>query len=140
MKKLNNKGFSLVELIIVIAIMVILVAVLSPVFTKYVERGRKSTDIQSASEIATAVQTAMVDPFNNVTFPTGQKFDATYISTYKVDSVSSAPVVKAKDGGYAGKVFFVKVNGNKIEVLAGDDDSAPMVFPTQADPYDEANY
>ena len=36
-KKMNNKGFSLVELIIVIAIMVILVAVLAPQYLKYVE-------------------------------------------------------------------------------------------------------
>lgn len=52
----NNKGFSLVELIIVIAIMVILVAVLAPQFTKWVERSRVSTDFQTASEIAAAVQ------------------------------------------------------------------------------------
>lgn len=139
MKKLNNKGFSLVELIIVIAIMVILVAVLSPVFSKYVERGRKSTDIQSASEIATAVQTAMVDPFNNVTVGSG-KFDASYISTNKVDSVTAPPVVKSKDSGNAGKCFYVKVTGNKIEVFAGESDSEPMVFPTQTDSYDEAHY
>ena len=37
-KKMDNKGFSLVELIIVIAIMVILVAVLAPQYLKYVEK------------------------------------------------------------------------------------------------------
>lgn len=135
MKKLNNKGFSLVELIIVIAIMVILVAVLSPVFTKYVERGRKSTDIQSASEIATAVQTALVDPFNTAT-PVSGKFDATYITNYKVDSVSVAPTVKSKDNtGNTGKVFYVKISGNNIEVYAGESDTCPMVFPNPATPY-----
>ena len=36
-KKMDNKGFSLVELIIVIAIMVILVAVLAPQYLKYGE-------------------------------------------------------------------------------------------------------
>ena len=35
-KKINNKGFSLVELIIVIAIMAVLVGVLAPQFMKYV--------------------------------------------------------------------------------------------------------
>lgn len=56
MKKTNNKGFSLVELIVVIAIMAVLVVVLAPQFTKYVERSRNSTDRQNATAIVTAVQ------------------------------------------------------------------------------------
>ena len=44
MKKTNNKGFSLVELIIVIAIMAILVGVLAPQYLKYVEKSRVSAD------------------------------------------------------------------------------------------------
>lgn len=62
MKKTNNKGFSLVELIVVIAIMAVLIGVLAPTFTKYVERSRKSTDVQNASAVLTAVQTYAVDP------------------------------------------------------------------------------
>ena len=54
-KQKNNKGFSLVELIVVIAIMVVLVAVLAPVFSKYIESSRRSTDIQNANSIAEAV-------------------------------------------------------------------------------------
>ena len=38
MKKTNNKGFSLVELIIVVAIMAILIGVLAPQYIKYVEK------------------------------------------------------------------------------------------------------
>ena len=56
MKKMNNKGFSLVELIIVIAIMAVLVVVLAPQFLKYVERARVSTDKDNAAAIATALQ------------------------------------------------------------------------------------
>lgn len=61
-KSLTNKGFSLVELIIVIAIMAVLVGVLAPQFLKYVERSRKSTDCQNATSIVTALQTYAVDP------------------------------------------------------------------------------
>ncbi|MEI3592763.1 MAG: prepilin-type N-terminal cleavage/methylation domain-containing protein [Lachnospiraceae bacterium] len=56
-KSLTNKGFSLVELIIVIAIMAVLVGVLAPQFIKYVEQSRKSTDIQNVASIVTALQT-----------------------------------------------------------------------------------
>ena len=62
MKKTNNKGFSLVELIVVIAIMAVLIGVLAPTFTKYVERSRKSTDVQNVASIVTAVQTYAIDP------------------------------------------------------------------------------
>lgn len=61
-KSLNNKGFSLVELIIVIAIMAILVGVLAPQLLRYVERTRVSADTQVADSVKTAISTAMMDP------------------------------------------------------------------------------
>ena len=60
-KTLGNKGFSLVELIIVIAIMAVLVVVLAPQFIKFVEKGRESTDLQNVTEIKTAVETYAAD-------------------------------------------------------------------------------
>ena len=55
-KKMNNKGFSLVELIIVIMIMAILVGVLTPQFVKYVEKTRESTDLQNIEEMKAAIE------------------------------------------------------------------------------------
>ena len=58
----NNKGFSLVELIIVIAIMAILVGVMAPQLIKYIEKTNVSSDTQLCDSVKTAITTAMMDP------------------------------------------------------------------------------
>lgn len=64
MKKesMNNKGFSLVELIIVIAIMAILIVVLAPQYLKYVEKSRVSADQASIQGYIDAMQVIAADP------------------------------------------------------------------------------
>jgi prepilin-type N-terminal cleavage/methylation domain-containing protein len=58
-KEMNNKGFSLVELIVVIAIMAVLMAVLAPSLLRYVENSRKQKDASAASEVLNAVNIAL---------------------------------------------------------------------------------
>lgn len=58
----NNKGFSLVELIIVIAIMAILVGVLIPVLFIYLNKSKVSSDVQLCSTIQDAIFISMQDP------------------------------------------------------------------------------
>ena len=58
----NNKGFSLVELIIVIAIMAVLVGVLAPTYLQYVEKSKKSNDVSTVDSVVNAIEIAAVDP------------------------------------------------------------------------------
>jgi prepilin-type N-terminal cleavage/methylation domain-containing protein len=57
-----NKGFSLVELIIVMAIMVALVAVLAPQYIRYLQRSRDAVVTNAAEDVMTAVKTDFIDP------------------------------------------------------------------------------
>ena len=81
----DNKGFSLVELIIVIAIMAILVAVLAPTYLKFVERSRKSNDCQTVAEVIRAVQVYAADPVidHSLQFETGTA-DTPMTYTFKI--------------------------------------------------------
>ncbi len=63
--KKNNKGFTLVELIIVIAIIAILVAVLAPNYVRYVDRSRWSSDRNDCESLLQEVRTAIVDTQND---------------------------------------------------------------------------
>lgn len=96
-EKMNDKGFSLVELIIVIAIMAVLVVVLAPQYLKYVERSRNSTDISNATAMVTACQVWAADPNagedGTTAFTKGNEFT--------IDVVAGSGSIKTGESGAA---------------------------------------
>ena len=70
MKKNNNKGFTLMEMLIVVAIIAVLVAIAIPVFTNQLEKAREATDeanIRSAyAEVMACALTDAKDGTNDV--------------------------------------------------------------------------
>ncbi len=157
-KKMNDKGFSLVELIIVIAIMAILIAVLAPQYLKFVERSRKSTDRQNVDEIIRAVEIWAADPEASPQIATDATGTTVTISTGSAMTVGTgtnqsaitkalqeaglAPAtfsnndVRLKSSKWATTsitlTFTVEANGN-INVVASDPnirrDSSAVVTP-----------
>ena len=124
MKKTNNKGFSLVELIIVIAIMAILVGVLAPQYLKYVEKSRVSADKDQLDSFYTACTTAAADPdltgvpaYNTgKTQFTGGGSDDTWTKEVEDTMGGVAPKWKSKASGCPGTLkwpeYQTDANGN----------------------------
>ena len=94
MKK-NNKGFSLVELIVVIAIMAVLVGVLAPQLMKYVEKSREATDIQNCDSIASALKAYYADK-EDQTDDVTINVTSTGVSETSDPAVKDAGMVKTK--------------------------------------------
>lgn len=87
MKKMNNKGFSLVELIVVIAIMAILAVTLAPRLSQYVEKSRKASDQEAVNTIFTAAKLAnLEEPIGDNVVPInlGGSEDALFIVNNKL--------------------------------------------------------
>ncbi|MCQ2521304.1 MAG: prepilin-type N-terminal cleavage/methylation domain-containing protein [Lachnospiraceae bacterium] len=57
----NNNGFSLVELIIVIAIMAILVGILAPNVLRQLEKAKVSNDLETLSTICASIEYGLTD-------------------------------------------------------------------------------
>ena len=81
----GNAGFSLVELIVVIAIMAVMVAVLAPSLLQYVERSRAQKDDSAMGEVTNAIQLALSDQdiYDEVLYYTSYNNVSCYIDQAK---------------------------------------------------------
>lgn len=90
MSQKNNKGFSLVELIVVVAIMAVLMGILVPTLVKNVEKSKKQKDASAIEEIRSTMVTTLADP-------TYSDIEATIVydgTTIDVDNPKSISAVK----------------------------------------------
>lgn len=101
----KNKGFTLAELLIVVAIIAVLVAISIPIFTSQLERARRAVDINNARNIRSAFASAMND--GALVFNNEKTTLFVYVSASKTD------------GGIADEVAYsdVKINGTNYHDL-----------------------
>ena len=108
-KKLKNseKGFTLAELLIVVAIIGVLVAISIPIFTAQLEKSREATDeanLRAAYAEATAdLLTGQVDG-SDIDYTTTYYYDTTtgkITTTGKAAGKGTATVVEKGDNAYA---------------------------------------
>ena len=143
-KKMNNKGFSLVELIVVIAIMAVLIGLLAPQFIKYVNRTRYSTDVKNGQEVATMVQTLISD--NKLTSQTDKSEDfsgttpgSAFMLAKDAGLLTEAPKSKVDSTKGFFVVFNTKPGDVKVQVYVGNVATpSEMVYPELGQTYKDA--
>lgn len=125
MKKTNNKGFSLVELIIVIAIMAILAGAIAPALIRYIDKSRKSNDVSSAKTIKTAVETALGNESVYEFLTTGDAATAGKFCTITItpgkatgDAATGATKCIAISGAYSGSEMINGKTAAELMVIA----------------------
>ena len=124
MSQKNNKGFSLVELIVVVAIMAVLMGILVPTLVKNVEKSKKQKDASAIEEIRSTMVTTLADPtysdieativYDDTTIdiddpgPTGNITAVSPITDAEVKTFLTAVSADVKDWKFTSKAYKAK--------------------------------
>ena len=116
MKHTNKKGFTIVELVIVIAVIAILAAVLIPTFSNLIKKANESSDIQAVREMNTFLTAeAILNGVDSIL----DVYDIFEASGFKVENFS--PLV-------SGNEFYYDVELNQILYV---DAEGKVLFPKE---------
>ncbi len=91
MKTRKHKGFSMVEIIIIIAIMAILSAALAPMLIKYVRKSRRVRDIDAAGQIQSAFDRVSVEMSDDHLMADGTYGSGLVTLRYDVNTLNDPP-------------------------------------------------
>ena len=159
-KKKNNKGFSLVELIVVVAIMAVLMGILVPTLVKNVEKSKKQKDESAIEEIRSQMQNTLADPkFSHIgatityedktnkdisiTTPDGNTIDSATVAKDLTDFLTEVSsnvddyAFASKDYKANPKVVYV-IESERVKVYrAAADETVPAGAPGVTTPADK---
>ena len=124
MKKSNKKGFTIVELVIVIAVIAILAAVLIPTFSNLIKKANESSDIQAVRQMNTILAAEGAVENNNIF----EVFDALHESN--LDAKDYKPLV-------SGHYFFWD---DKADCIVYTDADYKVLFPKDYEKAADANW
>ena len=103
MKKNNKKGFTLAELLIVVAIIAVLTAIAIPIFTSQLEKSREATDVSNIRSYYAEIATALLSGELSDSGATGTR------ATTQVGNNKTATVDGLVDAASSGDTYTVTV-------------------------------
>ena len=131
MREDEKKSKGLIVLIVVIALIVVLFAIFTPIGLKHLEENRRANDIATATQIANSVldDVASGQPTIIVGTPVVANHDT-------VPNLTTQPYAEgdAVEKGAPFTYYYVK-QGNSVAVYIGDDRTYNLINPSQAEQY-----
>lgn len=131
----KEEGFSLIELIIVIAILAIIAAIAVPNLLANIARANVSTDVSNAKLIADAISASIaMDPALEGTTLTSEEFDAgsgeAVIDAAITVLNGSIPTLRSRDHGTIDTNFLVTLDADGVITIEGSDGTTDVtIFP-----------
>lgn len=124
MKKTNKKGFTLAELLVVVAIIAVLVAIAIPIFTSQLEKAREATDVAN-------IRAAYAEATTKVLSGDGTTANGKTTSTATTPNmVSNGAIDKLSDATTIGNIDIKKItihHGQPVTVTVEDNGTATTV-------------
>ena len=114
MNKMNKKGFTLIEMLVVIAIIAILVSIIVPVVGNSTKKAAAATN---AANLRSSAATLAVEYLNGK-LTVSETADATYGNAITLPSTFTAPTAKT-NGNLEGGDFKAYVKNGAIECYFG---------------------
>lgn len=136
MKKSNNKGFSLVELIVVIAIMAVLIGVLAPQFMKYVNNSRISTDITNVDNAVQAINAELAGD-ETLSLTGTETIDSALYTSLGISGTAPAPKTKGLTGSFT--ISGTNSDGTVAAVYCATSGISLQLYPDPANTSDGIN-
>lgn len=137
MKKLNKKGFTLAELLIVVAIIAVLVAISIPIFSAQLHKARRATDEANARSLYANLQADYLSESGGTTTYSGASWDSTNLADGKTITsggtfkLSDGEVVKLQDSDVTITLHLDADNGWGMEFQCAEFDDASIKWGVQ---------
>lgn len=126
----RNKGFSMVELIIVIAIMAILAAALAPSLLRYIKKAQRSSDLDTARELGQNTTYLLAEEStytSNLTHAGGVTSMTPYESFYAHNTTEVSVSLNGESYTFVIVCNSVSNGSGKLKVRKGNDESEAFV-------------